>query len=107
MIDLKPFQGCFIDGFAWTIAVGKVVDDWTLVGYGPWRPLKFDFSARSDRSFDLGWCCGYVADDVGRSVGSGSDESVVEVLRDQPANGYWSWRDILIAWIIAVVTSYC
>ena len=70
----------------------------------PWRPLEFHGLAGLDRCFDHGVCCSQVTDDIGGLVGRGGDEAIGEVFRDNPSNSNRCWSDVLIGWIVTLVT---
>lgn len=50
LVDLEEFKSRFVDGAAVSVAVGQVSDDWAVVGFGPFSPLKVDFITC------VGWC---------------------------------------------------
>ncbi len=86
LIDFKPLQCCFVDGLAGAVAVGHVVDDGSFVRIGPGGPLELYFFAGLDGCFEATVCGATVTDYVGRGVGGGGHEAVVEVLGRGPGD---------------------
>lgn len=82
--EFVEFQGGLVDGDAFAVAIGKVVDDGAVMGLGPIGPLELDGGAGGDGGVELSGGGAFVADYVWVGEVARVDETGVFVFRDRP-----------------------
>lgn len=88
LINLEELKRVLVNAFAAGAAVGEIIDNRTLVGFGPSVPLDENALSGSYNRMSLGVGCALVADDVRGSKRLWADKAIVRVA-GSPARNSW------------------
>jgi len=100
-VNLEELEGGLVNSLAFTVAVGKVGHDWTVVRVWPGGPLELDVVTSSNDGVGLSVGSVQVADDVCAVVVG--NEPVALVCRVGPANDVRRRRLVLEGWVVTSV----